>query len=682
MILVGTSSVALAASQEGQMTAQADEVVVTGERRPVSIDLTSSSVSVISVEELRRIGADHPSEVLNRVPGVLLHRGSGQEHLTSIRSPVLTGGAGAGSFLYLQNGVPLRAAGFANVNGLLEAHDEIADAIEVVRGPSGALYGANAIHGVIDIRTPRAADSGWGGVFSVDTIGRIKTTGEATWVGESQGLYLGISVLDDPGFRADSGVDQQKITLRHDTEAGRLSVSSVFSAVNINQETAGFVTGEGAYLDATRRRTNPNPEAFRDVKALRFSSRIDWKADDELTFSITPYARWTDMDFLLHFLPSDALEENSHWSLGAQSAVYWDRSNLSVIAGVDFETTQGDLREFQSRPTIFSFNQGLHYDYSVHALSASPFVNITWRPTPRLTITPALRVDWTRYDYDNQTGDGIFINDAGQSGRFLRPADRVDEYTTVSPKLTAAYGFDDLTAYASYARGARPPQTTDLYRLQRNQTSAPAKAETIDAVEIGLRGTVRDNIRYHFTGYFMEKDNFFFRDADGFNVSNGRTRHLGAEGVVSANIFSGLGIEANAAFGRHTYRFERPVNSGANALEAISFGDFVDSAPKWLAGGRIFWQPESLPIKGELEWVHVSQYFMDASNSVVYPGHDVLNLRGAWQISGDVEFFTTLRNITNTFYAERADFAFRTQRFFPGEGRVLTIGFRVGGSDR
>ena len=682
MILVGTSSVALAASQEGQMTAQADEVVVTGERRPVSIDLASSSVSVISVEELRRIGADHPSEVLNRVPGVLLHRGSGQEHLTSIRSPVLTGGAGAGSFLYLQNGVPLRAAGFANVNGLLEAHDEIADAIEVVRGPSGALYGSNAIHGVIDIRTPRAADSGWGGVFSVDTIGRIKTTGEATWVGESQGLYLGLSVLDDPGFRADSGADQQKITLRHDTEAGRLSVSSVFSAVNINQETAGFVTGEGAYLDATRRRTNPNPEAFRDVKALRFSSRIDWKADDELTFSITPYARWTDMDFLLHFLPSDALEENSHWSLGAQSAVYWDRSNLSVIAGVDFETTQGDLREFQSRPTIFSFNQGLHYDYSVHALSASPFVNITWRPTPRLTITPALRVDWTRYDYDNQTGDGIFTNDAGQSGRFLRPADRVDEYTTVSPKLTAAYGFDDLTAYASYARGARPPQTTDLYRLQRNQTSAPAKAETIDAVEIGLRGTVRDNIRYHFTGYFMEKDNFFFRDADGFNVSNGRTRHLGAEGIVSANIFAGLSIEANAAFGRHTYRFERPVNSGANALEAISFGDFVDSAPKWLAGGRIFWQPESSPIKGELEWVHVSQYFMDASNSVVYPGHDVLNLRGAWQISGDVEFFTTLRNITNTFYAERADFAFRTQRFFPGEGRVLTIGFRVGGSDR
>jgi len=42
----------------------------------------------------------HPAERLNTVAGVNIHRGSGQEHLTAIRSPVLTGGAGAGSFLF------------------------------------------------------------------------------------------------------------------------------------------------------------------------------------------------------------------------------------------------------------------------------------------------------------------------------------------------------------------------------------------------------------------------------------------------------------------------------------------------------------------------------------------------------------------------------------------------------
>ena len=91
----------------------------------------------------------HPAELLNTVAGVDIQRGSGQEHLTAIRSPVLTGGAGAGSFLYTLDGVPLRAAGFANVNGLLEAPTEIAARIEVFKGPGPANYGSNAVHGLI-----------------------------------------------------------------------------------------------------------------------------------------------------------------------------------------------------------------------------------------------------------------------------------------------------------------------------------------------------------------------------------------------------------------------------------------------------------------------------------------------------------------------------------------------------
>ena len=58
------------------------------------------------------ISPTHLSEALNGISGVNIHRGSGQEHLTSIRSPVLTGGSGAGSFLYMEDGVPLRSCRF------------------------------------------------------------------------------------------------------------------------------------------------------------------------------------------------------------------------------------------------------------------------------------------------------------------------------------------------------------------------------------------------------------------------------------------------------------------------------------------------------------------------------------------------------------------------------------------
>ena len=96
--------------------AQTADIIVTAARRAQVAQTLPASISAIDEEQLNKISGVHPAETFNRVAGVNIHRNSGQEHLTAIRSPVLTGGAGAGSFLYLEDGVPLRAAGFSNVN--------------------------------------------------------------------------------------------------------------------------------------------------------------------------------------------------------------------------------------------------------------------------------------------------------------------------------------------------------------------------------------------------------------------------------------------------------------------------------------------------------------------------------------------------------------------------------------
>ena len=88
------------------------------------------------------------------------------------------------------------------------------------------------------------------------------------------------------------------------------------------------------------------------------------------------------------------------------------------------------------------------------------------------------------------------------------------------------------------------------------------------------------------------------------------------------------------------------------------------------------WEP-SEDIKTELEWVHVSEYAMDASNSVHYPGHDVFNLRGSWQATDAIEVFGAIRNLTNTDFANRADFSFGSERYFPGEDRSYSGGVRI-----
>ncbi len=657
-------SIAMAAS--GAAVAQ-DRIVVTAERRAQAADDAPQSISRLEQDALALIGADHIAEALARAPGVNLHRGSGVEHLTAIRSPVLTGGAGAGSFLFLENGVPLRSPGFANINGLFDAHYEIAGAIEIVRGPSGALYGANAIHGVVNVLTPAPGDD-----FSLfaegfgDTQERFK--GKATLSNNAggHGFLIGASVVSEAGYREDAGLDQQKLTLRHRYDSGETRIDTIFAFDNLEQETAGFIFGEAALNDRQLRRQNAFPQAYRDAKSARLQSTVETPLGAKTVLRLTPYARWNEMEFPQHFLPGNALEENGHWSVGAQSAVYYDGQEISLIAGIDAEYTKGFLREFQEDPTVFSFVQGLHYDYDVQAINASGFVQGELSLAPDTVAAAAMRVDGTIYDYENLTDSSVF-------GGFLRPESRTDRFVTASPKFSLRHEFSqNASAYVSYARGARPPQTTDLYRLRINQTGDGARPEIVDSVELGLRGNLGERVWFDVAGFWMDKRNFFFRDADGFNVTNGRTRHVGVEADIRIALHETLTLSSALTYAAHTYRFDRPTG---NQTESISFGDDVDTAPRVIANTRLGWRP-SEGVTLEAEWVSVGSYFTDAANDHAYGGHNLLHLRAQAALSENLAVFMTLRNATNALYAERADFAFGQTRFFPGETRTLGVGVR------
>ena len=128
-----------------------DELVVTGTRSETSLLDLAGNTGKVSVEEIDLLNADHISETLLRIPGVNLQRGSGVEMTVALRSPVLTGPGAGGAFLFMEDGIPLRAASFGNNQGLSVAHFEQAGGIEVVRGPGSALYGSNAVHGLFNV---------------------------------------------------------------------------------------------------------------------------------------------------------------------------------------------------------------------------------------------------------------------------------------------------------------------------------------------------------------------------------------------------------------------------------------------------------------------------------------------------------------------------------------------------
>ena len=133
-----------------------DEITTTSQRQDRRQSENSGNIAAIAELSVRQVGHQHIHELLSRVPGIWVSRGSGQESLPAIRSPVLTGAGSCGGFLMLEDDIPIRPAGFCNVNQLFEIATELAQRIEVVRGPATALYGSNALHGIVNVISPEA----------------------------------------------------------------------------------------------------------------------------------------------------------------------------------------------------------------------------------------------------------------------------------------------------------------------------------------------------------------------------------------------------------------------------------------------------------------------------------------------------------------------------------------------
>ena len=139
------------------------------------------------------------------------------------------------------------------------------------------------------------------------------------------------------------------------------------------------------------------------------------------------------MNFLMHYLPSLAIQANAHYSFGAQTMLYKDFAGGSqIIVGLDTEYTDGWYNENQYLPSFTLgksvYPQGLHYDMNVQAKTAAPYIHSEWQLLDHTRLTAGIRAEETAYAYSNEASTGIF-------GLFQRPPDRSDDFLTVTPKL-------------------------------------------------------------------------------------------------------------------------------------------------------------------------------------------------------------------------------------------------------
>lgn len=677
-VMLATGAAASVSAQEGLF----DTVVVSADRQERAIQDVPASIHAISLNTLDTFRHVHISQVMNTVPGVVFNRNNGQESLIGIRSGVLTGAGSCGSVQMSQDGIPLRGVGFCNVNQLFESNSEQAASIEVVRGPGSILFGANALHGAINVINP-ALTGDAGGTIALDAgphdYGRLNVGYNSGGDEHRFGAYF--NRVSDGGYRDNSGYDQDKLNVSHRYDAGNFRVTTVFAATNLDQETASYLSGFGfgSYKNDDLRKLNQDPDAFRDASSRRLHARIEGSTDSG-NWMVTPYYRDTDMTFLMHFLPATPLEQNGHDSLGVQSMYSFNSSDaVNWTVGFDMEQSEGYLKQSQAEAGGLPFPPGQQYDFVVDVDMMSPYVLGKFQVSEQDQFSFGLRLETLEYDYDNLMVDGNTWDDgvttcAPAACRYSRPSDRSDDFDNATAQLGWIHDLDTSSqVFANLSYAFRAPQAAELYRLQVGQTVAELDSEQVESIEGGYRAT-RDNWSYALTAYYMEKDDVIFQDSDRNNLSGGETRHLGLEFNALVALTDNISLNLVTSYARHTY--ENSIDLLGSTVDLA--GNDMDTAPEMVGNIQLDWRLNEMSSLN-FEWVHMGSYYTDESNLHSYPGHDVFNVRYRYDLENDWFVSARVQNLFDTKYAERADYTgFGGDRYFIGEPASLyfTVGSR------
>ncbi len=652
-----------------------EEMTVTAHRYGVSSRELVGQVSQIREETIAVQGHTHIQELTVRVPGVWMSRGNGQELLAAVRSPIYTGAGSCGEVLIAENEVPIRPSGLCNVNQMFEVNTEQAAGVDVWRGSGTVFYGSNAVHGVINTLTPDMGSEYLTLEAGPHDYYRSKLA--AGLERGNQRWHLAVNGVTDGGLKADAGYDQQKFTLQHQWQ-GEVDVHTLLTGVNLNQETAGYITGEEAYRHSGWK-DNPNPEAFRDGQALRWASQVSWHTSEHSQWQLTPYARYSEMEFLQHYLPGQPVEKNGQTSAGFQLSNQWTLTEQwRLWSGVDAEWADMWVEEKQPDVFIVPDNaryQGAHYDFSVTSQQWAAFLNTEWQWQPGAALEAGVRWESLNYDYDNHLlagstqADGSACSTSDGQCRYERPADREDRFDNLSAQVGARYALNDQwQVYGRLARAYRAPQINERYRLLAGQSVGQFDEKTIDSLEAGLRYS-GDQLFAELSGYRMEKQDEVLKASNNATIGDAETRHQGLELQLTYAFAPAWQLSTAVTWSRH----EVEKASFLNGVDVS--GNTMDTAPEWLASAQLVYQPDTR-WWFQLETVYMDDYYLDAENEHRYDGHTLVNAIARVQLNSDWSARLRLQNLTDQRYAERADYAFGSYRYFTGEDRAAYLELR------
>ncbi len=480
---IATSFSATAIAEDPTSSNDSDQentLVITASRSEQPLDSVLSAFDLISREEIELIQPTSMSDLLSKVAGLdVVRQGGGGQNAS-----VFTRGANSNQTLILVDGVRVGSATLG-VKSLQSIPTVQIERIEIIKGPRAAIWGSDAIGGVIHIITRK--------------IDGTEASLEAT--------------------SGSDGYNKQVATagVSYDSGSTSLSIS--------NEETDGY--------NITPTPTQEDDDGF---ERTSYSLRSNYRFSDNFSTDLVYQDTHGELEFDTAFGGADKSDyENEHWVINVlyRSGNWLNTFSYSESTD-DSETTTSFFRterDQNSWLTHYTSDSGLAltggFDFYTDEVEASTNFSVSERDTEAGFLHLAY-----------ETGNWIF-----EAALRREEIDNIDSENTHNVGIGYRLN-SNWTVIVNQGTGFKVPTFNDLYFPASNFSAGNPDlvSETSDNVELIIRGSY-ENARLEFVIYdnevddlivWLPNDQFFFQP---FNVAKATL-----SGFESTIDFDGFGL--------------------------------------------------------------------------------------------------------------------------------------------
>ncbi|MDB5487960.1 MAG: TonB-dependent hemoglobin/transferrin/lactoferrin family receptor [Reyranella sp.] len=530
---------------------QLDAVTTAAMRSRRPLDDVPATVSVITTENIDRENMQDIRDLVRNEPGVTVGNNPNRAGFQNF----VIRGIGGNRVLLMVDG--MRTPDFPDSNQGAGTYSreqpdlEDIKRVEIIRGPASALYGSDAIGGVVAYTTKdpgdymregkdvyasaKAAYSGANAQFSESFTGAVRS-GNVEFMGiytrrdGHQYTPAQTMIAPNPSTWSNNNffaklvikpTEVDTIRLTGTYSQGAQSTNVLSAAGNFASLFARVYDEWGQDYTQTYRISGQwehnAPIGFVDrLSLLAYFNSVYTQADTYTlrgAFNgVTPTNGRASQFYYTQNVAGGELQMHTDRQIGGLDNFFtygasfsWttttrprNRTQITLATGATTNSVGGELYPNKNFPDTDTVQAGIYVQDEISALGG------------RLKITPAVRLDYYNMTPDP---DRYFWNSTGAT---LNAVPTATTYVSVSPKLGLLYHFDDTySGYFQYATGFRAPpydnanfgftNAASFYQILPN---ANLKPETANSFEVGLRGKYENGSSWQLTGFYNLYNNF------------------------------------------------------------------------------------------------------------------------------------------------------------------------------